>query len=173
METDECNHKNNIPKEKALGVYTIAFVDLLIILAPVLILLIILFFEGKMNEALNRPEWSFVTVFYLIEILKDQIVRHAKERYQLQQSEAGVVFYSLALVVGVLILYLDFRHSAGSSMLDTDVVYLIKFSFLGVVALEFFFHRVRKLKLLNGIKKKTLKQKLNYIRSLFTSRSES
>lgn len=133
--------------EKPKDVVVITTMDTLLIAAPLFILFLILSFDGQPRAIFNKPEWSFVTVFYLIEVLRNQVSRYKIEGYAIEQAEAGTAFYSIVLVVGVLILAADYKYSIGNSPLTESEIYLLKFSAFFISLALFCWSRFRRYKL--------------------------
>lgn len=133
--------------KRPLDFKVVTLVDAFVIFAPLLLLFFILLFEGQAGSIWDKSEWSFVTVFYLVETLRDQVVRLQKGGYHIKQVEAGVVFYSIVLVLGVLVLNLDFKHSIGESNLSSDSIYIAKFGMFIISISLFTIHRFIKYKL--------------------------
>jgi len=136
-------HHNITPKR---GPKTLAFADAVLILAPLFIFLFILALNGNRESIFQKAEWSFITIFFLIEILRDQIKRQHLENYHADQTESGVIIYSLVLAVGVLFLYADFENSMGLGSISIQAFYTVKFSLLSFSFIFFLAHRYRKYK---------------------------
>ncbi|MDD0841487.1 hypothetical protein [Pseudomonas sp. Gutcm_11s] len=127
----------------------LALSDAMLILAPLAIFLFILFMKGEYSSVVYKAEWSFVMVFYIIEVIKDQIKTRRLEGYHEAHTEAGVAFYSILLSLGVLFLYADYEHSQGFVGLNSKAFITFKlFLFLGSFML-FMFHRHKKYRLLS------------------------
>ena len=132
-------HKKRDPK-------VLATIDALVICAPLLLFLFILLLNRNIDFILQKAEWSFVTVFYLVEVLRDQVKRQSLESYHEDQTEAGVVFFSIVLSLGVLILFADFRNTLEPSELSEAVLFPAKFGMFTLSACLFLFYRFRKYK---------------------------
>lgn len=124
----------------------LVLVDALVILAPLTLYLCILLLNGDVKLLLHKAEWSFVTVFYLVEVLRDQIKRQRSEGFHEDQTEAGVVFYSLILSLGVLVLFADFRNTVEPSPLPEVAFLIAKFGMFIISALLFIYYRHKKYK---------------------------
>ncbi len=124
----------------------LVFVDALVILAPLILYLCILLLNGDVKFLLHKAEWSFVTVFYLVEVLRDQIKRQRSEGFHEDQTEAGVVFFSLILSLGVLVLFADFRNTIELSPLPEMAFLVAKFGMFILSALLFIYYRHKKYK---------------------------
>jgi len=122
----------------------ITFMDTLMILAPLLFFIFILAINGNILDILNKTEWSFVTVFYLIEVVRDQIARNKHNQYNLQQVESGIIFYVLILVFGIMILMADSQHLYGSISMDENWFFIMKFMAFFLSLFLFTYHRYRK-----------------------------
>jgi hypothetical protein len=129
--------KNNI---------TITLIDAISICCPIIFLFFILIFEGDAGSMLNRSEWSFITVYFLMEVLRDQASRVRDNSYHIQHAEGGHVLYALILVLGVLVLAADFKHSIHPDSIPDSVIYVAKFSFFAFSFVLFLYHRFKKLK---------------------------
>lgn len=114
--------------ERPKNFLLITFMDALLIAAPLLILFLILLFDGQPEVILSKSEWSFVTVFYLIEVLRNQVSRNKLEGYAIEQVEAGTALYAIVLIIGVLVLATDYRNSIGEKTIPLDAIYILKFS---------------------------------------------
>ncbi|WQN28479.1 hypothetical protein ULE26_04010 [Stutzerimonas stutzeri] len=122
----------------------LVFADAILILAPLLLFLFILVISDAHDSILQKAEWSFVMVFFLVEALRDQVKRQRLENYHEDHTEAGVVFYGIILTIGALFLFADFRNSIDPNSTNLQSFYTVKFTlFIFSIAL-FSFHRYKK-----------------------------
>lgn len=139
--------------DKPKNFLLITFMDAVLIAAPLFILFLILLFDGQPEVILSKSEWSFVTVFYLIEVLRNQVSRHKLEGYALEQVEAGIALYAIILIIGVLVLAADYRSSIGKPTIPLEAIYILKFSaFIGSFIL-FILSKFKRDKLLDSVHK--------------------
>lgn len=135
------------PPSKKSNPIVLVSVDALVICAPAMIYFFMLLLEGDTDTIPTRPEWSYITVFFLVEVLRDQVKRIRIEGYTEETVESGVVFYGILLVLGVLVLVADFKSSLGLSQLPDLALLIIKFGFLLLATGFFLGHRARKYKI--------------------------
>lgn len=141
----EVMHEKREPKKK-YDPRVLVSVDAFVICAPAMIYFFILFLEGDIDTLFARPEWSYITVFFLVEVLRDQIKRIRLEGHAEEAVESGVVFYGIILVLGALVLIADFKNSLGLSQLPEPALLFTKFGFLILATGLFWGHRARKYK---------------------------
>lgn len=83
-------------------------------------------------------------VFFLVEVLRDQVKRQHLENYHEDHTEAGVVFYGLILTIGALFLFAEFRNSIDPNQTSPQSFYTIKFLLFILSIYLFYFHRYKK-----------------------------
>lgn len=128
----------------------LALVDAIIIMAPLAIFLFMLVVRGDYSSLGYKVEWSFVVVFYIIEVIRDQVVVRRLEGYHESHAEAGVAFYSVILSIAVLLLYADYEYSQGFVGLRPEAFNFIKLCFFVCSFVLFMFHRKKKYELLSA-----------------------
>jgi hypothetical protein len=123
----------------------LTLMDATLLVSPLFILLFVLLLEGLPGaDILKKPEWSFVSVFLVIESFRDAGPVWRRHGEGETQIEAGLTFMAVFLVLTALVLAIDFRHSLGRPTLPTDAVYALKFFWFLLCFLVFITTRFRR-----------------------------
>lgn len=119
----------------------LTLIDLFMICAPLMFLFGIMLLEGHGAKIMNKPEWSFVTVFLLIEVIRDQATRGETQKLHVKHLEAANVFYLLFLVGAVLVMGADYRFSIDRGAIDSGLMYELRIGYFKFAVTVFVAHR--------------------------------
>ena len=119
----------------------ITIIDLLTLYSPIALLYLVLGTRGMAEEIFRRPEWSFTTVFIVVEILRDISRLGRSPKIPIEHIEGGIVMYAFMLAMSVVILSLDFANDLHEAKLLTKQVYMAKFAMFFWATGIFCYHR--------------------------------
>ena len=106
----------------------VILIDGFMMLSPLLILLYVYFVNGMTEGVfLKAPEWSFVSLFLMIEVMRDSVSRGVNNKFDIEMLHSNVAFVSVFLVLTALILACDFQFSIGKLPLAWEIFKPIKF----------------------------------------------
>ena len=126
--------------------FTHALTELIIICSPIVILLSVLFLDGNQDLIFKKPEWSFLSIILLVEVMRD-IGAVAKKSTQDELIEVAYSFYSILIVLTAIVLIMDFQYSSGTGHVPASVVYILKFSWFIFCVVTFLYKRYQRHKI--------------------------
>lgn len=109
----------------------------ILICAPLLILFFVLGSEGAALDIFKKPEWTFISTLFCIESFRDSGKIARASGIPEEQIESGYTLQALCLVISAIILIVDYRHSSGNPVINTETVYKVKFMWFGCCFLYF------------------------------------